>query len=177
MPAEPELIDHRASNYEDSRPFDVAELRQLARWMDSLFEIPGLKVRFGLDAILGLIPGFGDFATSIVSLYILQAAGQRGVSRLTLMRMGFNILIDWLIGSIPVLGDVFDVYWKANQRNVELLQRHAEASPQAVRRMRLGDGLFLGLLIAILIAALIGSVTIAYLTVTTLAAWLFPAKG
>ena len=175
MPANQELIDRRPTTDGFRRMLDVSELRQLARWMDSVFVIPGLNVRLGLDALLGLIPGIGDVLTSLVALYILQAASQRGVSRVTMARMGVNILIDWALGSVPILGDVFDVFWKANQRNVELLQRHAEANPETARRQRAGDWLFFALLATVLVGFLIGSLTITYFTVRWLGSMLFGA--
>jgi hypothetical protein len=144
-----------------------ADVDLLARLMDNMFEIPGTGVRFGLDALVGLIPGLGDTLTSLVSLYILQVASSRGVPRIVLARMSFNIGIDFLLGSFPVVGDAFDVYWKANLKNVELLRQHALASPSQARRGRAGDWLFVAGLMAALIALLVGSVTIAYWTTTT----------
>src|SRR5438067_12723593 len=96
-------------------------LDQLSRWMDGLFRIPGTGWRFGLDAIVGLVPGIGDTATTLVSLYILAAGVRYRVSKATLLRMGCNIAVDYLIGAIPVVGDLFDAAWKSNQMNVELL--------------------------------------------------------
>lgn len=150
----------------------VADLERLARWMDSLFAIPGVPLRFGLDSILGLVPGLGDAATSAVSLYILHTASRRGVSRLTMTRMAMNVALDSIVGSIPVAGDLFDVYWKANQRNVELLRRHALASPAEERRLRTSDWLFFGGLAAVLIGLVIGSLTVAILLATWLASLL-----
>lgn len=169
MPPHQELIDNRDARREGGRIPDLAELQALARWMDTVFEIPGLNVRFGLDALLGLFPGLGDVATSLVALYILRAAQQRGVSRVTLARMGTNILIDWAVGSIPLVGDAFDVVWKANHRNVELLRQHVEAHGEGSRRARTGDWLFFTLLIAALALILIGSLTVTYFTVTWIA--------
>lgn len=146
----------------------IPDLERLARWMDSLFEIPGVGVRFGLDSLLGLIPGLGDAAASALSLYILHTASRRGVSRLTMTRMALNVALDTVVGSIPVLGDVFDVYWKSNQKNVELLKRHALASPSEEKRLRTADWLFLGGLAALLIILLVGSITIAVLLITWL---------
>lgn len=154
---------------------EIPDLERLARWMDSLFAIPGVGLRFGIDSFLGLIPGLGDAATSAVSLYILHAASRKGVSRLTMTRMALNIALDSIVGSIPIAGDVFDLYWKANQRNVELLKRHALASPTEERRLRMADWLFLGGLAAILITLLVGSITIAILIITWLGTALFSA--
>jgi len=143
-------------------PSELPLLDLVARWMDSAFEIPGSKIRFGIDSILGLIPGFGDAATSLVSLFILHSASQQGVSRLTLSRMAFNVLIDFVVGSIPVVGDVFDVYWKANQKNVDLLRRHITANPDQKRRFERGDWWFLATLTVVLMLALLGSIIFAY---------------
>lgn len=146
----------------------VPELELIARWMDSVFQIPGVGVRFGLDSLLGLIPGLGDAATSLVSLYILQAAQRRGVSRLTMTRMAFNIIADFAVGSIPLVGDVFDVYWKANQWNVELLRQHVADNPTEKRHLRRSDWLFFAGMIVLVILSLVGSMTIAYLLLTWL---------
>jgi hypothetical protein len=174
MPLEPEIIDAR-SRPAELRLDEVAALKHLSRLMDSVFEIPGLRVKFGLDALLGLVPALGDLASSAVALIILKAAAQRGVSRVTMARMGFNLLVDWLIGSIPILGDVFDVYWKANVRNVELLERHADASVAVQRSARRSDWLFFAGLVAFLIAGLIGSLMMTYYTVRWIGGLLFGA--
>ena len=100
-----------------------ASLDQLSRWMDGLFRIPGVGWRFGLDALIGLIPGLGDTATSLVSFYVLAAGVRYRVPKITLLRMGFNIAIDYVLGSVPIVGDAFDMFWKSNQMNVELLRK------------------------------------------------------
>lgn len=112
---------------------DVRAARALARVLDSAIGIPGTRIRFGLDAILGLIPGGGDVAAAVLSGYIVLTAARRGVPRAVLARMLLNVLVDTAIGSIPVLGDLFDVAFKSNVRNIELLDRH-ERQPTAVRR-------------------------------------------
>lgn len=138
------------------------DVELLARWMDGVFEIPGTGIRFGFDSIVGLVPGLGDIITSVVSLYILQVASRRGVPRITLVRMAGNIAVDYALGSVPVVGDVFDVYWKANLKNVELLRRHALAGPSGQRRARSSDWLFVAGLSLLLVAFLVGCVTIAW---------------
>ncbi len=168
-PLEPELIDKRSAAAYGAP--DLDHLKLLARLMDSAFEIPGLRLRFGLDAILGLVPGLGDLVASFVSLYILQEAQRRGVSRVTLTRMSLNILIDWLVGSVPLLGDAFDVVWKSNQKNVQLLIQH-ESTPAARRRRKIGDWFFLALLIAFLMTVLAGSLTLTYFMIVSLTRWL-----
>lgn len=163
---QPQVIDPRPVDRDDS-------LRELAHWMDSLFEIPGLKLRIGIDSLLGLIPGFGDVASTLVSLYILQAASQRGVSRVTLARMGTNVLIDWAIGTIPIVGDVFDVYWKANERNVRLMREHAVATPATERNLRRSDWLFLGGMAVAFLFFVVTSITLSWLMVSWLSRILF----
>jgi hypothetical protein len=139
-----------------------ADLEMLAHWLDSVFQIPGLNIRFGLDVLLGLIPGLGDTATSFVSLYILQAATKAGVPRVTVARMALNIALDYIVGIVPVIGDLFDVYWKANNRNVALLRRHAQATPAQERRLEWGDRLFVYGLMALLLVLLAGCIVAAY---------------
>jgi hypothetical protein len=145
-------------------PADPAarDLERLARWMDSVFRIPGLGWRFGWDVILGLFPGAGDVATSLVSIYIFAAANRYGVPRIALVRMALNIVIDLVVGAIPLVGDAFDVYWKSNQRNVELLRRHVEASPAAARKLRTGDRLFVAGLAMIVMLLTVASIALAY---------------
>jgi Domain of unknown function (DUF4112) len=135
-------------------------LDQLSLWMDGLFRIPGTGWRIGLDAIVGLIPGIGDFATTAVSLYILAAGVRYRVPKVTLLRMAANIGIDYLIGTIPVVGDVFDAAWKSNQMNVELLRRRAAVSAEEARHGRASDWLFLGVIVLGLLALLAGSIAL-----------------
>ena len=140
------------------------ELEQLSRWTDSLFRIPVLGWRFGLDSIIGLLfPVAGDTATSLISFYILASAVRYRVPKITLLRMGLNIALDYLVGSLPVVGDLFDAWWKANNRNIELLRRRATVSAEEARSGRLSDWLFVGTIILFLVALLVGSLAVAYL--------------
>src|SRR5690242_13196863 len=106
-----------SSESTDSR---LRELELLSRWLDNAFEIPFLRWRFGLDPILGLFPGIGDTITALASLYILATATRLGAPRIALARMSVNIALDFILGSIPLIGDLFDVWWKSNQMNVQL---------------------------------------------------------
>lgn len=101
----------------------IARIEALAVLMDSAFALPGSKVRVGLDAILGLVPVIGDLVSQAISTYIIWEARQLGVSRWTLTRMLTNTLIDTIVGSVPVLGDAFDVVWRANMKNLALLKK------------------------------------------------------
>jgi Domain of unknown function (DUF4112) len=96
----------------------------IARMMDDQFRVPGTNLRFGLDFLLGLFPGLGDAVTSVISLLIVHHAWQSGASKLTLARMLGNVGIDFLVGSVPLFGDLFDFAWKANRKNARLLEAH-----------------------------------------------------
>lgn len=135
-------------------------LEQLSRWMDGVFRIPGTGWRFGLDALVGLIPGVGDTVTALASFYILAAGVRYRVPKVTLLRMGLNIGLDYVFGSIPIVGDVFDVAWKSNQKNVELLRERATVSAAEAKKGRLSDWIFVGVIILFLLALLIGSIVL-----------------
>jgi hypothetical protein len=102
----------------------IRNLDALARIMDSQFRIPGSQIRFGMDSIIGLIPGVGDLISFFISAYIMSTASKLGASNYVMARMALNSGIDAIIGSIPLLGDIFDVGFKAIKRNIKLLQRH-----------------------------------------------------
>ncbi len=152
-------------------------LELLAEWLDNVFHIPGLGIRFGIDALVGLIPGVGDTLTSLASLYILQAGRRYGVPRVTMLRMAGNIAIDYVLGAVPFFGDAFDVYWKANKRNVALLREHVQAAPAEDRRARRGDGWFVAGLIVVLALVLIGSITVAWIVIAAVFQWLRQMNG
>ena len=102
----------------------LREIEFLAKLMDSRFRVPGTDIRFGLDALIGLIPVAGDLSTLAVSGYMLLILARNGASGFLLARMVLNVLIDTVVGMIPFLGDVFDVAFKANIRNLRLMQEH-----------------------------------------------------
>jgi hypothetical protein len=104
----------------------LARLDGLARVMDSAVTIPGTKIVMGFDALLGLVPVIGDAISGIISSYIIWEARRLGVSRLVMARMVTNSTIDAVIGSVPFAGDIFDVAYKSNLKNVALLKRHIE---------------------------------------------------
>ena len=132
-------------------------LERLSWLMDDLIRIPGINWRFGLDALVGLVPGFGDTVTSLVSFYILVSAVRYRVPKITLLRMGLNIGIDYLVGSFPFVGDLFDAWWKSNQMNVALLSRRATVSAEEARKGRVSDWLFVAVMIFVLAGLAIGS--------------------
>jgi hypothetical protein len=107
-------------------PRAIVELDLLAALLDSRWRIPGTSIRFGLDALVGLVPVLGDAATGVVSAYIVLRARNCGAGKTLVARMLGNVLIDTVVGSIPILGSIFDVYFKANNRNIRLLRRHLQ---------------------------------------------------
>jgi hypothetical protein len=124
----------------------------ISRLMDDIFVIPGTNIRFGLDPLIGLIPGFGDTAGAVVSTFLLIQGSRAGLPKIVLARMALNVLINSALGAVPVLGDAFSVWFKSNVRNLALLERHAGAGIQ--RQSRAADWLFVGgLIIAILAVA------------------------
>jgi hypothetical protein len=106
----------------------IERLRQLAHLLDDRFRIPGTSYRVGLDGLIGLVPGVGDAVTTLLSLYIVLEARRLGVPLTKLGRMGLNVGVDAVLGAVPLLGDLFDVAFKANRRNVALLLDHLDAN-------------------------------------------------
>ena len=102
----------------------LRRLSRIARMMDTAFAIPGTNIRFGVDALLGLIPGVGDLVGAAISLAIVNEARLLGVSNAVIAKMLVNIGLDAAVGGVPLLGDAFDVYFKANRRNAQLLLEH-----------------------------------------------------
>ncbi len=137
-------------------------LEKLSWLMDDFIRLPVIGWRVGLDALVGLIPGFGDTATSLVSFYILVSAVRYGVPKVTLLRMGMNLGIDYIVGSLPVVGDFFDAWWKSNQQNVDLLSKRATVSAEEARQGTIGDWLFVGLIILLLIGLAIGAAAVSF---------------
>lgn len=144
-------------------------LERLSWLLDDLVRVPGLNWRFGLDALVGLIPGFGDTATALASFYILVSAVRYGVPKVTLLRMGLNIGIDYAVGAFPFVGDVFDFWWKSNQRNVALLSERATVSAEEARQGKLSDWLFVGVIILLLAGLALGSVVVSLFLLTLIA--------
>jgi hypothetical protein len=137
-------------------PVTDARLRgstMLAELMDRAFRVPGTSWRFGLDPLLGLIPGFGDLFAGGFAAYLIVAGARLGVPRSVLARMVLNIIIDTSLGTIPVAGDLFDAAYKANVRNLRLLERWVEAPGEARRASR---AFVAGLLLALLLTLVAG---------------------
>jgi len=140
-------------------------LRRWAHALDELVPIPGTKIRFGLDSIIGLIPGAGDATGAVLSAYTLLVGVRVGAPPSVLLRIGGNILVDAIVGVVPVLGDLFDVGFKANKRNVALLDRYMDRPEEVHSSSRV---LVVGLLAALLVV-LVGAAMISLY----LMRWLF----
>ena len=140
---------------EERKKIEIEEsLESLSRYLDDWVKIPIVGWRFGLDALIGLVPNVGDTLTSFASFYILIAGVRYGVPKITLGRMAFNIGLDYAVGAIPFLGDAFDFVWKANKQNIDLIRERATGKGKGTT----SDYLFVGLIIIGLIVLLIGSI-------------------
>jgi hypothetical protein len=122
---------------EGRAPVAVQRLRTLSHLLDDSIPVPGTGFRFGIDALIGLLPGVGDAAGAALSAYVLLEAGRLGVPRATLLRMAGNVAIEAVVGAVPFLGDLFDAGWKANLRNLRLVEAHL-GDPRATTRASRG---------------------------------------
>jgi hypothetical protein len=138
----------------------LERLRLLARLFEQAFTIPGTRIRFGLDALFGLIPGVGDIAGGLVAVYALRVARNLGAPPVVQMHMLMNIALDALIGMIPLLGDIFDFVFEAQTLNLALLERWLESPDRQTRRSRRG----------LILVPL--SILIVFATITALAIWM-----
>lgn len=141
-----------------------SRLKRLAWLLDSSIPIPGTRLSVGLEALIGLLPFIGDLVGVLLSSYILGEAARLGASRSVLARMAFNIAVEGVVGLIPLAGDVFDAVWKANQRNVRLLEQWLDGPARAERSSRL---LVLGVF-----ATLVGFAVLAVFLTYLLLRWL-----
>jgi hypothetical protein len=146
----------------------VQRLRRYAYWLDEGIRIPGTRIRIGLDPILGLIPGAGDAAGAILAGAIVLESIRQGVDRVAVLRMAANIAIDTLVGSVPVVGDLFDAGWKGNTKNLAILERHL-AEPALAKRadrasvLLIGGGLLLVCLAVIVVALVVTAKVLGWL--------------
>src|SRR5829696_4414647 len=142
-------------------------LENLSRYLDGLFRVPGTGWKFGLDALIGLIPNVGDTLTSFASFYILLAGVRYGVPKITLLRMAFNIGLDYVVGIIPFIGDAFDFIWKSNKQNMELIRTRATGKGKGTMSDYVFIFAIIGLLVLLLIGSIIASAAILYYIFTS----------
>jgi hypothetical protein len=162
--AEPEILPPRAGGKAGSL-FNDEHLDLLSRALDTWFRVPGTNIRFGLDGIVGLVPGIGDVLGGLASSVIVLAAWFRGVEKITILRMVANLAIEVGIGLVPWVGDAFDIAWRANRRNYALLERSiAEPHRHAGK-----DALFLiGLCLILLVLIWLPLLVLTYVTAALL---------
>jgi len=134
-------------------------VKVLADWLDQRFTIPGTSIRIGLDPILGLIPGIGDVIANVAGSTILIIAAQSRLPKIVLLQMGLNVAMNAMLGAIPVLGDIFSIWFRSNLRNAQLLERYVNTEGRA---STLGNWIFviavIGGIILLLVAILIATV-------------------
>lgn len=145
----------------------VGAARELARLLDSAFRVPGTGFRFGLDPILGLIPGLGDAIGGVFAAYLLWLAARAGAPGPVLVRMLLNVGGDALLGAVPFVGDLLDAGWKANRRNLALLETYIERPQRATS----SSWVVLIVVLALLAVALVGSVVLAVAAVRAAIGW------
>jgi hypothetical protein len=138
---------------QQSKP-DIEWLETLSNWMDSKFRLPGTEIRFGLDPLIGLIPYAGEVTTFIISSALVLSMAKYGVSRKVVVLMVLNVLLDAFIGSIPVIGNIFDFTYRANQKNIRLLKKHYHEGKYQ------GSGT--GIIILVFIVLFAGLILLAY---------------
>jgi hypothetical protein len=124
-----------------SREDAIARVTMVAKLMDSAFVIPGLNRRVGLDSVLGLVPGIGDALSAALASYIIWEARQLGLPRWKIARMIGNVAVDTTIGAIPLAGDLFDVFFKSNERNLRIIHEHLGITKRGPRQI---DGTAVG---------------------------------
>lgn len=140
------------------------DIERLARMLDDIVTIPGTRIRVGLDSVLGLLPGGGDLIGGALSAWIIVAAARLGAPPAVIMRMGANVLADTVVGTVPVLGDIFDIAWRANRRNVDLLGSYLD-EPGPVHK---SSRLVVAVVLLVLLAALVGALFLGVMLVRLL---------
>lgn len=166
------MVEPRSASDRLARPTKIQierELEVFAQIMDNQFALPVLGWRFGMNAIIDLIPGIGDVATSLVALYILIAAVRYRVPKITLLRMALVIAIYFVGNMVPWVGDLFGAWWKPNMRNLNLLKKRATVSAAEAKGARMSDWLFVGLIVLGLMGMLVGSLAFSALIIW----WIF----
>jgi hypothetical protein len=153
--------------HEVHTPVRVDGLRTLVRLLDDVFVIPGTSFRFGLDSLIGLIPGAGDIAGGLMSSAVILTAARAGAPKTVIARMLGNAVIDSVVGTVPLLGDLFDAGWKSNRKNLNLLESYLERPHQTQK----ASMLFVAGAIVVLLLAVAGSILLAVLLMRALWNW------
>lgn len=152
------MIDNQSENN---------SIEKLASLLDTQFKGP-FGTRFGLDGVIGLIPGVGDFITNILSLYIVGHATAKGYPKILLFRMVLNIAIENLVDAIPLFGNVFDFFWKSNSKNVELIRKYNSSPEKAKKR----STLYVAIILLISFLFLLGLILFAFFLMLAMIEWI-----
>jgi hypothetical protein len=156
----PEIVEP-----DEQIPRDLLALRRFAWLLDAAFEIPGTKTRAGINSVVGLIPGIGDAIGATLSLWILGSALRHRIPLPQFFRMVSNVVIALVVGTIPILGDAFDIFWKENMSNVEMLirNRNRQRQPRGLRELFLGIAVLVAMLLLIILFAVVSLIVIVVL--------------
>ena len=150
-----------------SRSARIARVRSIAKLLDAAVRVPGTNVRFGVDAVVGIIPGLGDIAGAVFSGYLILLGSRMGLPRHVISRMVANVAVDTIAGGVPIIGDLFDVAWKSNMKNVALLEEfanpHASGKESSVSKWVIAGAL------SILALLVIGGIWLAVVVIRMLA--------
>lgn len=156
---------------DEKLPQDLIALRRFAYLMDEAFAIPGTRIRVGLDALIGLIPGVGDVIGGMLSTWIIAGALRHRVPGRVILRMVFNVAIDLVFGSIPVAGDVFDFLYEENMKNMRLLERHRD------RQRPPRSAASIALVLTLIVVFLAGLALLLLAVVVALVVWLIGQRS
>lgn len=160
-------VNGKEAGYAEVLPPEVAQdpvFEAVAKLMDTAFRFPGTDVRFGLDPLIGLLPGVGDGAGALVSVALIGMSARHGVPKIVLVRMALNVMLNAVLGAIPALGDLFSVFYRSNMRNYELFRQHAGPRRASTR----GDWLFVGAVVAVILAVVFGAMLLSWWLLTGL---------
>jgi len=160
-------VDGKEAGYAEVIPpggVDDPLFAAVAKLMDTAFRLPGTDIRFGLDPIIGLFPGFGDGAGALVSVALIGMSARHGVPKIVLVRMALNVILNAVLGAIPAVGDIFSVFYRSNVRNYELFRQHA--GPRRASTWR--DWLFVCAVLAVILAVVLGAMAFSWWLLTLL---------
>ena len=142
---------------------------RLAWWLDNAIAVPGTRFRIGFDALIGLIPGIGDLVGTLLSSYIIAVAASQGLPASALARMAINVGLEAIVGVVPIVGDLFDAMWKANQRNIRLMEQFQKTPVAARRQSRLVVAAWFAGAIMFMLALIIAAISVIRWVVDALA--------
>jgi hypothetical protein len=150
----------KTGTWTEAAPQAGTGVDRLAWWLDNAIAVPGTRFRIGFDALIGLIPGVGDLVGTLLSSYIIAVAASRGLPPSALARMAINVGLETIVGVVPIVGDLFDAAWKANQRNIRLMEQFESAPRSARRQSRAVVAAWVTGVIALIVLLAIGAIAV-----------------